>query len=123
MLGPNPEIEPTFAPPPIEGGDRELGLLGGTAESVLPWTSTPVGESGKHAFGHVLKDQVWGAATDFPETPSLLVGLRKAGASRGRIVALTLVAVMQQRKSAAGTTSAAKRASGLVRFFPRMPFR
>ena len=113
-----PETEPLFAPPPIECDEYDLDLGEARAESVFSRTSTAVGKSGKHVFGHVIKDQVWELSTNFSETSESLVGLRNAGTSRGRIIVLTIEAVTQQCKSAAGTKSAAKPVTGIARYFP-----
>ena len=115
-LGHIPAIVPQFAPPPITDDEDDLDLGEEHAESAFPMTPTPVGKSGKRVFVLVLKDQVWGLASNFSETSGLLIALRKAGSSRERIVILTIEAVMKQCESAAGAKSAAKHVTSLLRF-------
>ena len=94
-LGTIPSIDPSFQPPSTEGTGHALGLGDDQSESVSPRPSTQAGKSGKRVFGRELTDAVWALATSFSETSSSLVGLRKAGMSRGRIIVLTIEAVMQ----------------------------
>ena len=86
-----PAIVPQFAPgtpPPVSGGEEEEGELAEPEESVYSRPSTPVGNNARNVFDATARGQLWDLAANFSDTSTLLLPLRKAGTSRGRIIAL-----------------------------------
>ena len=76
---------------------------------------SPVGAT--QAFGPQLDQAVWLLTEEFPNTPSLLLGFYEAKLSMGRIVALTIEALMQRCESPAPTRGVNRYAKGLIQFY------
>ena len=110
----------SIPPIPARSGSRPAEIFhpppDGGSESPASRAQLPDMDSSKPAFGVKLKQAAGLLAGEFSNTSALLCGFRDAKLSKGRIVILTLEAIMQRCKSPAPTRAVIKNVGGLIQF-------